>query len=91
METLCTLIKPYKCPNCNKDTLFFYTSNNTLIDYKMLFCNEKMSSYEIKKFLEYKKVRFLKCIACNKLYIIDWRDGFPIPLTDKSCLTDFGF
>ena len=33
METLCTLIKPYKCPNCNQDTLFFYTSNNTLIDY----------------------------------------------------------
>ena len=43
METLCTLIKPYKCPNCNQDTLFFYTSNNTLIDYKMLFYNEKMT------------------------------------------------
>ena len=59
------------------------------IDYKTLFDNG-YNLYDIKKYIQYKNVKYLKCITCNKLYIIDWRDGYPKPLYDTKCLSDFG-
>ena len=89
-EIVCKKIKPYKCERCGQEMLFFYTNNGVLIDYKQLFENDRMTAQQIIDYLQYKKVMYFKCITCNKLYIIDWRDGYPKPLYDTGCLTDFG-
>ena len=89
MVEVCKKIIPYKCDKCGQEMLFFYTDNGMLIDYKTLFDNGD-NLYDIKKYIQYKNVKYLKCITCNKLYIIDWRDGYPKPLYDTKCLSDFG-
>ena len=89
MIEICKKIIPYKCEKCGEEMLFFYTDNGMLIDYKTLF-ESGYSLYDIKKYLQYKNVKYFKCITCNKLYIIDWRDGYPKPLYDTKCLSDFG-
>lgn len=83
-------ITPYVCPSCGSDTLFFTTRHKTLIDYKSMMQKEKMTLYDIKKHLETKNIRYVKCIGCNTTYIIDWRNGYPVPLTDKNYLSKFG-
>lgn len=52
--------------------------------------NKMMSSHELKTYLENKMVIYLKCIACGKISIIDWRDPYPVQLTDKNILKNFG-
>ena len=32
----------------------------------------------------------LKCINCGKTFIMDWRQGYPIPLQDRETLRQFG-
>ena len=89
MVEVCKKIIPYKCDKCGQEMLFFYSDNGMLIDYKTLFDN-RYNLYDIKKYIQYKNGKYLKCITCNKLYIIDWRDGYPKPLYDTKCLSDFG-
>lgn len=90
MKILCEVLTPYKCKYCNQDMLFFTTKNNMLIDYKGCFVDRMMSSYELKNYLENKKVRYLKCVACGKISIIDWSQSYPIQLIDKNILKNFG-
>ncbi len=90
MKLLCKVMTPYRCQYCNQDMLFFTTKNNILIDYKGCFVNKVMSSYELKKYLENKRVRYLKCIACGKISIIDWSNPYPVQLKDKNILKKFG-
>ena len=89
MIEVCRKIIPYKCDKCGQEMLFFYSDNGMLIDYKALF-KKWYNLYDINKYLQYKNIKYFKCITCNKLYIIDWRDGYPKPLYDTECLTDFG-
>lgn len=89
MDLLCHTIKPYICTNCNQDTLFFYTKKGTLIDYKTLMVNGTTRKELIEE-LQYKNVKYLKCINCGKTFIMDWRKRFPIPLEDRNKLTEFG-
>ena len=90
MKLLCKTLVPYKCKYCHQNMLFFTTKNNILIDYKGCFVNKMMSSHELKTYLENKMVIYLKCIACGKISIIDWRDPYPAQLTDKNILKNFG-
>lgn len=89
MEIICKRLKPYVCQKCGQEMLFFYTKNGTLIDYKTLFV-KGYNLFDIRKYLEHKGVKYIKCITCNKLYIIDWSTGYPVPLLDNECLKNFG-
>lgn len=88
MKKVCKLIEPYKCKICNQDTLFFVTKTNMLIDYKYLITH-KLNKYGIVNYLKDKNVKFIKCINCNRLFIIDWYDSYPAQLLDKSKLKRF--
>ena len=89
MELVCKKIELYRCEACGQEMLFFYTDNGMLIDYKALL-DKGYNLYDIRNYLQYKNVKYLKCVTCGKLYIIDWRDGYPKPLYDTKCLSDFG-
>ena len=89
MELVCKKIEPYRCEACGQEMLFFYTDNGMLIDYKALF-DKGDNLYDIRNYLQYKNVKYLKCVTCGKLYIIDWRESYPKPLYDTKCLSDFG-
>lgn len=89
MDLLCRIISPYICTECGQDTLFFYTKNSTLIDYKTLIMNGTTKQQLIKE-LENREVKYLKCINCGKIFIMDWRKGYPVPLNDREKLKEFG-
>lgn len=88
MNNMCRILAPYTCKNCGQDMLFFTTSNNTLIDYKRLLSVGGI--YELKHYLESRSIRGIKCLICNKEYVIDWTKGYPEPLLDKDVLKQFG-
>lgn len=90
-KELCKVIYPYTCPACGNEMLFFTRSNsNMVIDYKNLI-DSKMDNDSIIDYLGNKDVEYLKCIACKKLYIIDWSRGYARPLRDKDALKQFGY
>lgn len=90
MKEMCRIITPYRCKECGQDMVFFLTNNNTLLDYKGLIVDQANSLYDLRRYLESKSIRFMKCLACNKTYIIDWTNEYPVQLTDKSVLNKFG-
>ena len=90
MNEMCRIVPHYRCPKCGQDMLFFVTKRQTLIDYKGLIPQNTRMLPDVKNYLEDKNVRCFKCLSCNHLYIIDWSDHFPKPLTDKSQLAKFG-
>ena len=69
--------------------LFFTTNNNILIDYKRIY-ELYNNAYSLKQYLYTKNIKYLKCLVCNQLYIIDWTTGFPTQLTNKECIEKFG-
>lgn len=88
MKEMCTLITPYRCGVCNQDMLYFTTKYNTLIDYKNLMYN-KHGIAEINNYLETKQIKFIKCLVCNKTYIIDWSEKYPRPVMNKEDIKKF--
>lgn len=87
---MCRIIHPYTCPACGNDMLFFTRSRNSnIIDYKNLLQNK--NNDEVKNYLEEKNVEYLKCIACKKMYIIDWSLGYARPLRYREILERFGY
>lgn len=89
MNLMCKRITPYVCKQCNQETLFFSTKNNMLIDYKSLM-KKGLNRYSLIKYLQDKNIKYIKCINCNKEYIIDWTDGYPTQLLDINIIKDFG-
>lgn len=90
MKEMCKIITPYRCKECGQDMVFFLTNNNILLDYKGLIIDQSKSLQELKQYLEPRAVCFMKCLSCNKTYIIDWTTRYPTQLTDKSALKKFG-
>lgn len=90
MKEMCKKLTPYKCKQCGQDMLFFTTKSNMLIDYKGLFDRSVYGLEDITKYLENRHIRFIKCIVCNKTYVIDWTNGYPVPLLDKEEIKKFG-
>lgn len=88
MQELCKFITPYNCKICN-NPLYFLSNDNILIDYKYQM-NISKSSYELKNYLSNRKVKYIKCIICNKLFIIDWSNVWPEQLIDRNMLNKFG-
>ena len=87
---MCRIIHPYTCPACGNDMLFFTRArNNNIIDYKNLSQNK--NNDEVKNYLEERNVEYLKCIACKKMYIIDWTRGYARPLRYRETLERFGY
>jgi len=84
-----TLLTPYKCKLCGQEMLFFVTQEGILIDYKE-FINNMASLQEMIDMLTHRRVRFLKCLCCDKMFIIDWSHGWPQQLLDIRKLQDFG-
>ena len=82
------LISPYKCKICGQDMLFFTTTGNTIIDYKEFF-NRGNTLSEMKSYLGKRNIRFLKCICCDRLFIIDWTNDWPEQVIDRSVLSKF--
>ena len=69
--------------------LFFTTSNGSVIDYKE-FLNRSNTLPEVKRYLEKRNIKYIKCIYCDRLFIIDWSHGWPEQVTDINVLRDFG-
>lgn len=90
MREMCRIITPYRCKECGQDMVFFLTTNNILLDYKAMIIDKRKSLYELNNYLESQSIRFMKCLSCNKTYIIDWTKGYPEQLVDKSVLNKFG-
>lgn len=88
-RTIYHLIDSFKCKLCGQEMLFFVTENGSMIDYKD-FISKMYSLNTMINMLAYRKVRFLKCLCCNKLFIIDWSKGWPEQLLDIKKLQDFG-
>ena len=61
-----------------------------VIDYKNLI-QTRTDNNDIMNYLGEKNVEYLKCIACKKMYIIDWSRGYARPLLDKNILKQFGY
>ena len=83
------LISPYKCKVCGQDMLFFETIYNKLIDYKP-FLDNGYSLDEMKRIIETRKIKYIRCICCGKSFIIDWTNGWPEQLIDREALKKFG-
>lgn len=91
LKEMCRIMHPYTCPACGNDMLFFTrTRNNMIIDYKNLIDSNKDNN-QIMDYLGEKNVEYLKCIACKRMYIIDWSRGYARPLLDKDILKHFGY
>lgn len=90
MKNMCNRITPYRCPKCGNDLLFFETKFNKIIDYKGLM-DKSFILPEIKEYLGTKGVKYIRCISCKESFIIDWSNGYPVPLIDKNKLKSFGY
>ncbi len=88
-KLLYRLITPYKCKICGQDMLFFTNNRGTVIDYKE-FLNRGNTLAEMKQYLEKRNIKYIKCICCDKLFIIDWSKGWPEQVTDINILRQFG-
>ena len=88
-ELLYKRITPYKCKVCGQDMLFFTHNKGTVIDYKE-FLNRGITLAEMKQYLEKRNIKYIKCICCDKLFIIDWSKGWPEQITDINILKQFG-
>ena len=89
MQQMYSLITPYKCKYCDQDMLFFLTKKNTVIDYRAYLKNANTLSETIED-LSKRKIRYIKCICCGNVSIIDWSNGWPEQLTDVEKLKAFG-
>lgn len=89
-KEMCRVITPYVCPNCGNALLFFTSKNNRVIDYKG-FIDASNELGKMKNILYSHNVKTLKCIGCKHEYIIDWSNGWPVPLTDRNVLKRFGY
>lgn len=91
LKSMCNIITPYRCPNCNNDILLFTRNNsNMAIDYKKLIDNG-MSLKQIKDYLYERNINILNCICCHSKFMIDWTNGYPEPLTDINILNRFNY
>lgn len=89
-KEMCKIMHPYTCPTCGNDMLFFTrTNSNMIIDYKNLM--QYRNNNDIMDYLGEKNVEYLKCVACKKIYIIDWTRGYARPLIYKDTLKQFGY
>lgn len=89
LKEMCRIMHPYTCPACGNDMLFFTRARNSMvIDYKNLFEAKINNNMD---YLSEKNVEYLKCIACKKMYIIDWTRGYARPLIYKDILKQFGY
>lgn len=89
MRLLYELLRPYKCQVCGKELLMFQTDNNRLMDYK-IFIDQAYSVNDLRKTLRNHHVKYLKCISCDRSYLIDWSKGWPTQMLDKTPLMEFG-
>jgi len=91
LKEMCTVITPYICPKCGRDLLSFAVNDsNTCIRYKGLI-DSGHSLRDIKHVLLQNEVKYMICMGCGRKFIMDWRNGFPIPVIDKAVLEQFGY
>lgn len=76
--------EPYRCIDCNQEMVFFLTTNGMLIDYKRLLFKNANTAIEVNKYLKQKPIIGMKCLNCQRRYIIDWTHGLPQQLDDKT-------
>lgn len=88
-KEMCRMREPYRCAKCGNEMLFFVTSYNRLIDYKKFYQKHNQSCYRFRDAIMHYDPKYLKCMCCNKLYLIDWTTGFPVQVTDKSIVSKF--
>ena len=65
MNEMCKIINPCICKNCGNEMLFFESRSGRLIDYTAIF-NNGNTLPEIKKILNNRSIRFIKCVVCGK-------------------------
>lgn len=87
MKEMCKLLIPYKCKICNS-LLYFLDCNNMLIDYNNLYSKFNYSA-DLKDYISKRRVKYIKCINCNKEFIIDFSNTWPEQLMNKFLLDKF--
>ena len=69
------------CPFCKAQRIELFSFNGYAQNYKYAvdeFMKGNLISYD-----QY-EIRTMKCRACNKEFVIDWKAGMPVPLRDTS-------
>lgn len=87
MVNMCEYVKPYKCKICQQEMLFFMAKNGTLFDYKKIYGRKTPS--EVESYLREQNIIGIKCIICDKSFIMDWRYKYPEMLVDDDCINKF--
>lgn len=76
--------EPYKCIKCGQELVFLKNRNGMLIDYKRLIYKNANTAIEVKNYLKDKHITGMKCLNCQKTFIIDWTHGLPQQLDDDT-------
>lgn len=67
------------CPFCKAQRVELFSFKGYPQNYTEAV-NMRLRGYDVNydKF----EIRYMKCRSCNKEFVIDWSQGFPVPLTD---------
>lgn len=74
------------CPFCKSRRVELFSFNNypqnykEAVDYHLMGFDIAFDKYEI---------RSMKCRSCGKEFVIDWTNGFPVPLKSTCTTTIF--
>ena len=77
------------CDCCNSErSIECYDKNNRPINYTV-FIDMYMKDKEIIKKLDNRELSYMECKKCRKLYLIDWRYQYPMPMRNFGVINDF--
>lgn len=78
-----TKLRVDHCPECDTPrSLECYNDKKSGINYT-LFVDSRDRGKDLKEKIEPLELLYFKCRRCGKVYNIDWRTRFPIPLFDE--------
>lgn len=82
------LIPPYQCRLCRQDMLFFKMRNGNMVDYIQLI-RRGMNLQQVVDFLTLHGVKNMRCMCCQKNFIIDWTHGWPVQVLNPADILKF--
>lgn len=75
------------CYNCGKDELALVDSYKNRYPMNRLLKNKK----ELDKIMNARELMYIRCLSCGQVYIINWEDGVPSPMSTKMDYDKFLF
>lgn len=68
------------CPNCRAQRIELFSFNGYPQNYKDAV-EARLKGFNVS--YDRYEIRSMKCRSCNKEFVIDWSQGFPVPLVDS--------